>query len=424
MQKTILHILFILIFGFVSQSQEVKAESNTKASKESEKNKLKLREDVTDKTSIVKEKTILNLKREKDKDAYQSQELYNQKKYEEIKAQQQAKRYFQEQDDLLKPKTINEASKENETTLNEIYQKPKPVLSKSIHEDEMFEMIFIATPEDPNYETEDNNDRLRGPSQYDSRVEVYQLNPDIDWQFYMLLISKSVGMIVEKDKLIKISEESYQLDTSTTLQSQFNLCNDITFNNQSVVGVGTAFIYDSNSMLTASHVFQSTINNYAVVFGYEIINANGVTETIVNANDVFFPKKIAKRLDALDVAHFEVDRAFTDKVILQSETSRTLDVNTEIYMIGHPSGLPKKIAVNAGIIENKHPQYFYTSLDSFQGNSGSPVIDFKTNRVIGVLVSGETDYIYNGHCNEINSCAVPYCKGEKVIRIETILNQL
>ena len=122
-----------------------------------------------------------------------------------------------------------------------------------------------------------------------------------------------------------------------------------------------------------------------------------------------------------DVFIYELDRPL-DRPILEWKKSSSLKVRNEVYMIGHPSGIPKKIAVNASIIENKHAQYFYTSLDSFQGNSGSPVFDFNSHKVIGILVSGELDYTFNGNCNELNFCKYPYCKGEKVIRIENIMN--
>lgn len=87
-------------------------------------------------------------------------------------------------------------------------------------------------------------------------------------------------------------------------------------------------------------------------------------------------------------------------------------------------GLPMKVALNASMQGNTNPQFFYTSLDAFQGNSGSPVFQLDTHKVVGILVSGEIDYKWNGSCNASTLCRIPYCNGEKAIRIEQIMSVL
>ncbi len=271
----------------------------------------------------------------------------------------------------------------------------------------------------------DKNPKLRGATQYDSRVEVNALNPNITAHLFMLIVSNSVGMIVEKEKIIKISKDYYQLDTSTTLQMQYQLCDDVAFNKQPIVGVGTAFIVDANKMITASHVFQRPLKDYRVVFGYEIINKQGVVESRIPKSNIYELESMYKKQSELDISIFKIKGFFKgNKLPLTLGNSIDLELKHDVYMVGYPSGLPKKVAVNAGIVKNNHSQYFYTSLDSFQGNSGSPVFNAITNKVIGVLVSGEIDYIFSGNCYKLNSCRIPYCKGEKVIRIEEIMKQL
>jgi len=273
-----------------------------------------------------------------------------------------------------------------------------------------------------NFEDYFDSKRLYGPSQYDSRVEVRQLNPDIDWQWLILRRNLSVGMVVLKNKIHLISEDFYQLDVSLDLGSVYNLCDDVAFKKQAVVGVGTSFIIGEQQMMTANHVFQGKEEDYAIVFGYELVNKNGIVETLIPKKDIYFPKKIIEQSNEYDLAIFETDRPL-ERPILKFKSSFSLKKGDEIYMIGHPTGLPKKIAVNASVVDNSHYQYFYTSLDSFQGNSGSPVFDFETHKVIGVLVSGALDFVFNGTCNEINLCTIPYCKGEKVMRIENIIDE-
>lgn len=263
--------------------------------------------------------------------------------------------------------------------------------------------------------------RLTGPSQYDSRIEIFQLNKDILWQNNIHIAQMSVAIVIEKKMLSKVSKDYYQLNINNTLGSLYNLCASVPFQNQPVVGLGTAFLIDKNRMITANHVFEKNINKYAIVFDFFMSSENGVINPLIKKENIYFPDKILKKKTELDVVMFTTKKEIQRPSLKISE-DRILKEGNKVYAIGHPSGLPKKILLNASILENKHAYYFYTSLDSFQGNSGSPVLDFNTNKVIGVLVSGEIDYKFNGNCYTINICERPKCKGEKVIKIERVLN--
>ena len=76
--------------------------------------------------------------------------------------------------------------------------------------------------------------------------------------------------------------------------------------------------------------------------------------------------------------------------------------------MGHPSGLPLKYADGARVFETEN-DYFSTNLDTFGGNSGSPVFNADTLEVEGILVRGDTDYVMdfesNGErCMKVNIC--------------------
>lgn len=265
--------------------------------------------------------------------------------------------------------------------------------------------------------------KLNGPSQYDSRIEVFQLNPEINWQYFMLLANESIAMLIEKKNIVKISNEYYKIETETNKSKDvLNLCEKLPFGNQPVIGVGTTFLVKGNQFMTAKHVIQRNIKDYVVVFGIDQLDSK-ITNSLIPKEDIFFPNKIVNNLNDIDVLTFNVDREINRSPLVYGK-SKELKVRHWVYSIGHPSGLPKKIALNASILNNNNFQYFYTSLDTFQGNSGSPVFDFYTNSVIGILVAGETDYIFNGSCYELNTCSYPKCKGEKVIRIEEVLSRI
>lgn len=262
---------------------------------------------------------------------------------------------------------------------------------------------------------------LKGPSTYDSRIEAFQLNKEKAWQNKILNISSSVGVIIEKEKVNKISKEYFQIDIQNKLGANFNLCENVPFKDQPVVGNGTAFLIKGNRLISANHVFERAINNYVIVFNFEMINDKTVNN-IIHESNVFSLNKVLFKDEEIDVIIFNTNREIK-KESLETQRSKGLKKYHKVYSVGYPTGIPKKISVNAEILDNNNLYYFYTSLDAFQGNSGSPVFDLETNKVIGVLVSGQKDFTFNGSCNELSICSYPNCKGEKIVRIEIILDR-
>ena len=256
-----------------------------------------------------------------------------------------------------------------------------------------------------------------GPSQYDSRIELLELSLSNEWERQMLTCSKSVAMIVHKDQLWELTDSLFSLDISSTLAKRLNVCPEEAYAGQISVGVGTAFVIGEDSMMTANHVFEESMENYVVVFNYQTQNRKGAINPIIPASDLYHIKKVFNENDLLDVVCFQVDRKLSVPALTLSP-GNDVQEDQMVYMIGHPSGLPKKVALNARVHNNSFGEYFYTTLDAFQGNSGSPVFSLSKNEVIGVLVSGEQDFYWTGNCNTSTLCEIPYCLGEKVIRIE------
>jgi V8-like Glu-specific endopeptidase len=92
-----------------------------------------------------------------------------------------------------------------------------------------------------------------------------------------------------------------------------------------------------------------------------------------------------------------LDRNVTPQTPLPFRRTNALALNSAIYVIGYPSGLPEKIAAGARILASNR-DFFTANLDTFGGNSGSPVFDAASDAVVGVLVRGATDYVRRGNC--------------------------
>ena len=59
-----------------------------------------------------------------------------------------------------------------------------------------------------------------------------------------------------------------------------------------------------------------------------------------------------------------------------------------VYTLGHPCGLPLKMADNATVLSASHEE-FRANLDTYSGNSGSPVFDAHTHSLLGLIVAGQ-----------------------------------
>lgn len=103
-----------------------------------------------------------------------------------------------------------------------------------------------------------------------------------------------------------------------------------------------------------------------------------------------------------------------------------VDDAEELCVVGHPVGLPQKYACNAAILSNESEIFFSASLDTYGGNSGSMVFSAKTGMVQGILVRGETDFVYDteNECARSMVCPDHGCRGEDVTRISRILSAL
>ncbi len=124
-----------------------------------------------------------------------------------------------------------------------------------------------------------------------------------------------------------------------------------------------------------------------------------------------------------DWALIRLDRSVPDHAPLRINRTGYIEPGAPILIIGHPAGLPTKIAGNAVARDVQDLNRFTTTLDSFHGNSGSPVLNARTLEVEGILVDGESDYDYpygEDRCARVKTCALNGCSGEGATKIAAV----
>jgi V8-like Glu-specific endopeptidase len=209
--------------------------------------------------------------------------------------------------------------------------------------------------------------------------------------------------------------------------SSRGFCAQERFSNQSTAANCSGFLVGSKYIVTAGHCIRSQMDcsSYKWVFDYKVENATQSLVSVETDSVYSCTRILATKLDnggeQDDYALIELDRAVTDRDVLQFRTSGRPQVGDDIVVIGHPTGLPTKIADNAKI-RSLRGKFFVANLDTYGGNSGSAVFNNTTGIIEGILVRGENDYVYDNArgCRASNYCSDTGCRGEDVTYITNV----
>jgi len=199
------------------------------------------------------------------------------------------------------------------------------------------------------------------------------------------------------------------------------VCKDEPFYNQRALALCTGFLVGPDTLATAGHCIksQADCNKYRWVFNYN------TTNPVMKPQEVYRCKSIVRRAltNTYDYAVVKLDRV-VDATPLKLATT-DIKRGEKILVIGHPSGLPMKIADNAKV-RSVSKGYFTTNLDSYGGNSGSPVFNAETYDVEGILVRGYTDFVYDqaNKCRRSMRCSDTGCGGEDVTKIKYVIDSI
>jgi len=274
----------------------------------------------------------------------------------------------------------------------------------------------------------------------DNRMEYSQAPAQLQ-----TLADSTFGMI-KKSQLVKNANLDTVLLTKQTLSNTMRVCPDEKFARQPLAPICSGFLVADDILVTAGHCYEQgwqaspemVCEDFSWVQGYKV-ESNGTVNNKISQNRIYNCAKVIQSQlteDGLDFAVIKLDRKVVGVKPLKFRKEGKVPSNANLVVIGHPSGLPLKITNNGQILDNQDTYTFATNLDTFQGNSGSVVIDLNSGLVEGILVRGKTDYIQSTievqgktyACMRVNYCSADgktcqsndpsdRLKGEEVTRI-------
>jgi V8-like Glu-specific endopeptidase len=194
------------------------------------------------------------------------------------------------------------------------------------------------------------------------------------------------------------------------------LCPGEAFATQKVGAMCTAFLIAPNLIATAGHCMdpgdipseaEPSHNAKAVVFGFQM--AGALEKQDFRSDQVYEMRRIVAQANldkqedpTLDFAVIEltasVPATIAEPLQLGERAGLSVHAGTKVGVIGYPDGLPEKVSFDgfSRALEEGTPSRFSGQMNTFHGNSGSPVLYFdQPDAVAGILVEGEQDYEYD-----------------------------
>ncbi len=253
----------------------------------------------------------------------------------------------------------------------------------------------------------------------DSRRERYQVTSN-----KLRAAARSSAALFGEDVLVRDSSSAtWSVPDPPTLREIYELCPGQRFSSQPRVSFCSATLIAPDLILTAGHCMDPrddgrSCADTVVMFDFAYDAAPGsrpmrIIEDVPD-EDVYRCKRVLASVNtgwpaAQDFAVVRLDRAVVGRAPVEVDWTGERSIGTAVHVIGHPSGLPQKLASGAVTSDSdESDDILEHDADTLQGNSGSGTFD-AGGRLIGDLVwnSGEPyTWDEDRECYVVSKCGV------------------
>jgi hypothetical protein len=257
----------------------------------------------------------------------------------------------------------------------------------------------------------------------DSRVDYFEITNSNIQQ-----MADSTVMLVYSESLDPVGSKYYANVKSWSQEE--NYCSDQRYALQPALGFCSGSLIAPDLVLTAGHCLSNfeSCQKTSFVFDFNVKSNHrkSSAQFTFDRDSVYSCRELVYRANSqsMDFAVVRLDRPVPHRAPLKMTSSRIKE-NSELFMLGYPMGIPLKYANDANV-RKVNTNTFTTNLDAFGGNSGSPVFSRDTNELLGILVSGEDDTVYDkpNRCYRTKYCEEDGCRGETVMKITVLRDRL
>lgn len=287
----------------------------------------------------------------------------------------------------------------------------------------LFALLFLAVPQVFGNNLK-NGKRLSSPEAIygeDERVlisevsdgEILKLSSAISAQF------PNYSIYSETDKHVLIKNR--------TLEEAHQVCPDVKFAKTSSLSQCSGFLVGSDLLVSAGHCVKDKTDCENVFFSFDYKSGDYHEEYLkLPKENIYRCKQVIQSnygvFSRTDFALVKLDRAVTNRKPLPIRRMGGVDSKDKLFVIGHPMGLPQMYQPGGKVRSSVGINTFVATLDTFSGNSGSPVFNKESLMVEGILVKGEDDLEYDIDygCYKNKVCRESECRGETVLRTTSL----